>query len=67
MTLIPLTWMVMFQIKEAARLLGVSDKRVYQYVMSGRLSAQRIGHILIIPVEERGRFGWFSYVVCKKT
>ncbi len=26
-------------IKEAARLLGVSDKRVYQYVMSGRLSA----------------------------
>jgi excisionase family DNA binding protein len=43
-------------IKEAARLLGVSDKRVYQYVMSGRLSAQRIGHILIIPVEEVKQF-----------
>ena len=43
-------------IKEAASRLGVSDKRVYQYVMSGRLSAQRIGHILIIPVEEVNQF-----------
>jgi excisionase family DNA binding protein len=43
-------------IKEAANMLGVSDKRVYQYVMSGRLPAQRVGHILILPVEEVKRF-----------
>ncbi|MFL5692239.1 MAG: helix-turn-helix domain-containing protein, partial [Ktedonobacteraceae bacterium] len=30
-------------IKEAADILGVSDKRVYQYVRAGRLHAQRIG------------------------
>jgi len=43
-------------IKEAAEMLDVSDKRIYQYVMSGRLSAQRIGHILILPAEEVKRF-----------
>jgi len=43
-------------IKEAADLLGVSDKRVYQYVRAGRLPAQRIGHILILPIEEVKRF-----------
>ncbi len=43
-------------IKEASDLLGVSDKRVYQYVRAGRLPAQRVGHILIIPVEEVKRF-----------
>ncbi len=43
-------------IKEAADMLGVSDKRVYQYVMSGRLPAQRVGHILILPIEEVKRF-----------
>lgn len=43
-------------IKEAADLLGVSDKRVYQYVRAGRLSAQRIGHILIVPEEEVKHF-----------
>jgi excisionase family DNA binding protein len=43
-------------VKEAASLLGISDKRVYQYVMAGRLSAQRVGHILILPVEEVKRF-----------
>src|SRR5713101_5734427 len=43
-------------IKEAADLLGVSDKRVYQYVRAGRLSAQRIGHILILPIEEVKQF-----------
>src|SRR5260370_16919460 len=43
-------------IKEAADMLGVSDKRVYQYVRAGRLSAQRIGHILILPIEEVKHF-----------
>src|SRR5216683_4895903 len=42
--------------KEAADLLGVSDKRVYQYVRAGRLPAQRIGHILILPVEAVKQF-----------
>jgi len=43
-------------IKEAAEMLGVSDKRVYQYVRAGRLPAQRVGHILILPTEEVRRF-----------
>jgi len=43
-------------IKEAADMLGVSDKRVYQYVRTGRLSAQRVGHILILPTEEIKKF-----------
>lgn len=43
-------------IKEAADILGVSDKRVYQYVRAGRLPAQRIGHILILPIEEVKQF-----------
>ncbi len=43
-------------IKEAADMLGVSDKRVYQYVRAGRLPAQRIGHILILPIEEVRQF-----------
>jgi excisionase family DNA binding protein len=43
-------------IKEAADMLGVSDKRVYQYVRAGRLPAQRIGHILILPIEEVKQF-----------
>jgi excisionase family DNA binding protein len=43
-------------IKQAADMLGVSDKRVYQYVRAGRLPAQRIGHILILPIEEVKQF-----------
>jgi excisionase family DNA binding protein len=43
-------------VKEAADMLGVSDKRVYQYVVAGRLPAQRIGHILILPIEEVKQF-----------
>jgi excisionase family DNA binding protein len=39
-------------IREAADMLHVSDKRVYQYVRAGRLSARRIGNILIVPVDE---------------
>ncbi len=43
-------------IKQAADILGVSDKRVYQYVRAGRLPAQRVGHILILPIEEVEQF-----------
>ncbi len=43
-------------IKEAADLLGVSDKRVYQYIRAGRLPAQRVGHILILPIEAVSQF-----------
>ena len=43
-------------IKEAAHILGVSDKRVYQYVRAGRLPAQRVGHILILPIEAVKQF-----------
>lgn len=43
-------------VKEAASLLGISDKRVYQYVVAGRLPAKRVGHILILPVEEVKQF-----------
>jgi excisionase family DNA binding protein len=43
-------------IKEAADLLDVSDKRVYQYIRAGRLPAQRVGHILILPIEAVRQF-----------
>ncbi len=43
-------------IREAADILGVSDKRVYQYVRAGRLPARRVGNILILPVEEVRQF-----------
>src|SRR5437868_12980551 len=43
-------------IKEAADLLSVSDKRVYQYIRAGRLPAQRVGHILILPIEAVRQF-----------
>src|SRR5712691_3751813 len=39
-------------IREAADILGVSDKRVYQYVRAGRLPARRVGNILILPEGE---------------
>src|SRR6266516_4728083 len=43
-------------IKEAAEMLGVSDKRVYQYIRAGRLPARRVGNILILPIEEVRQF-----------
>lgn len=43
-------------IREAAEMLGVSDKRVYQYVRAGRLPARRVGNILILPVEDVRHF-----------
>src|SRR5438876_9045348 len=43
-------------IKEAAKLLGVSDKRVYAYIEEGRLPAVRAAHVIMIPLEEVNRF-----------
>jgi excisionase family DNA binding protein len=43
-------------IHEAAEIIGCSNKRVYQYVMEGRLPAQRIGRMLILPIEAVKQF-----------
>lgn len=43
-------------VREAAEIIGCSDKRVYQFVTSGRLPARRIGHMLVLPIEEVQRF-----------
>ena len=37
-------------IKEAAKMLGVSDKRVYAYIEDGRLPAVRAAHVIMIPI-----------------
>ncbi len=39
-------------IKEAARLLGLSDKRVYEYVNDGRLSSVWAANVIMIPLSE---------------
>lgn len=38
-------------IKEAAKILGISDKRVYAYVDEGRLPSVWASHIIMIPKE----------------
>lgn len=43
-------------IKEAARMLGISDKRVYAYVEEGRLSSSWAADVIMIPREEVQRF-----------
>jgi excisionase family DNA binding protein len=43
-------------IKDAARMLGVSDKRVYAYIEEGRLPAVRAAHVIMISVEEVKKF-----------
>ena len=43
-------------IKEAAKMLGVSDKRVYAYIEDGRLPAVRSAHVIMIPIEEVKKF-----------
>ncbi len=43
-------------IKDAARILGVSDKRVYAYIEEGRLPAVRAAHVIMIPMEEVKKF-----------
>ena len=43
-------------IKEAARLLGISDPRMYGYVRDKRIPALKAGRTLMIPTEEIERF-----------
>ncbi len=39
-------------IKEAAKILGVQERRVYRYIEAGKLKAFRAGNVFVIPVEE---------------
>jgi excisionase family DNA binding protein len=43
-------------IKDAAKMLGISDKRVYAYIEEGRLPAVRAAHVIMISMEEVKRF-----------
>jgi excisionase family DNA binding protein len=38
-------------IKEAARIIGVSERSVYGYVKAGKLSGGRVGHIIAVSEE----------------
>ncbi len=43
-------------IKEAAKILGISDKRVYEYVDEGRLPSMWAADVIMIPLEEIKKF-----------
>lgn len=43
-------------IREAATIIGCSPQRVYQFVRDGRISAQKVGRTLILPVQEVRQF-----------
>lgn len=43
-------------IKEAAQMLGISDKRVYEYVDTGRLPSMWAADVIMIPVEAVQKF-----------
>ncbi len=43
-------------IKEAARILGISDKRVYEYVDEGRLPSMWAADVIMIPLEAVQKF-----------
>jgi excisionase family DNA binding protein len=43
-------------IKEAAQILGISDKRVYEYVDEGRLTSVWAADVIMIPVDEVKKF-----------
>ncbi len=43
-------------IKEAAKILNLSDKRVYEYVEDGRLSSVWASHVIMIPLDEVKNF-----------
>jgi excisionase family DNA binding protein len=38
-------------VREAARIIGVSERSVYSYVRSGKLSGTRIGHTIVVSAE----------------
>jgi excisionase family DNA binding protein len=41
---------------EVARMLGVSQSRIRQFVMAGRLKAKKLGRDLVIEKKEAERF-----------
>jgi excisionase family DNA binding protein len=43
-------------IKEAAKILGISDKRVYEYVDEGRLPSMWAADVIMIPMDEVKKF-----------
>src|SRR5437588_1104350 len=43
-------------IKEAAKILGISDKRVYEYVGEGRLPSMWAADVIMIPLDEVKKF-----------
>src|SRR5438477_3779894 len=43
-------------IKQAAEMLGITDKRVYRYIDLGRLPAFKSGGVFLLPEEEVKRF-----------
>lgn len=43
-------------IKEAAKILGISDKRVYEYVNEGRLPGMWAADVIMLPLDEVTKF-----------
>jgi excisionase family DNA binding protein len=43
-------------IKEAAKMIGISDKRVYEYVDEGRLPSLWAADVIMIPLDEVKKF-----------
>lgn len=43
-------------VKEAAEIIGCSPSRVYQYIASGLLPAQKVGRMRILPIEAVRKF-----------
>lgn len=43
-------------IKEAAKILGISDKRVYEYVDEGRLPSMWAADVIMLPLDEVKKF-----------
>jgi excisionase family DNA binding protein len=43
-------------VKEAAKILGISDKRIYEYVNEGRLPSMWAADVIMIPLDEIQKF-----------
>jgi excisionase family DNA binding protein len=44
-------------VREAARLMGVSERSIYGYISNEKLRGARIGNIIVVNAEEVQRFG----------
>jgi len=44
-------------VREAARLMGVSERSIYGYIETQRLSGSRIGNLIVVRADEVQRFG----------